>query len=395
LKSIHGEGIIHNDLTPRNIIMSADGPKIIDFGNVMVERDGTGNSSGISPDKVWGTAGYVSPEQLDGGPATRNSDIYALGAVLYFATTRKLPMSDGEPDLREVPLALKPTVRDCLQKQPNRRPSPHQVVENLTYVKGEFLQSEEWGQNHRYSEPGVTKEQMIFQEEPKANRLNKFADSLLTQGFRASSWVRNFRPSLPEIDFRAFLRPVKTAGVSVWHAPAAIRVLIAALVISAVPGYSLLHWVHGWDGVLLVTALIAAVTIILAAEVAETTHDTDDVPTVAFGLGVLGWFLCGLCAFILTLVSLETTWWKRILIGVGISLLVGLLLGVASVTASVAGGGTGSPAIGVGWGMLIAVVATALLYWGAAAGLGVSIGLGSIALLGVSVSVTLLLHPAD
>jgi serine/threonine protein kinase len=411
LRSIHAEGIVHGDLTPKNIIMSdEDGPMIIDFGIASLRRYETDPTSDADRGIVWGTAGYISPEQLNGGKATPASDIYALGAVLFFATTQQLPFpgassnvlndrtrGDEKLNLSAVPLPLKRTVAGCLKRQPGMRPSSRDVVESLVYDRRELLTPYERIQNHGSAQLQPTARELIPPDIQVKSGLASAIDlrePLLALSLRATQLAQKIQASVLAIDFRAVLvrvlRALATACVAVLEAPVPVRVLMAAMVISAAPGYSLLHSVHGWGGILLAAAVLVIVVIALAAEWVERSDSPEEDGRVTFGLAALGWFFSGLCAFILTLISFEATWWKRILLAAGISLLVGFLLG-AVVAISFGAEEIRSAPIGIGWGMLIAVVVTTVLNWGAAAGLGWSIGWGLISLVVVSVFVTLLL----
>jgi serine/threonine-protein kinase len=73
----HDNGVIHRDIKPSNIILDKQGiPKITDLGlSLMVD--------GTQPMGFWGTPSYMSPEQLKGFAATKASDIFSLGFVLY------------------------------------------------------------------------------------------------------------------------------------------------------------------------------------------------------------------------------------------------------------------------------------------------------------------------
>lgn len=96
----HENGIIHRDIKPQNILMDENGNvKVTDFGIAMT----LSATSFTQTNSVLGTVHYLSPEQARGGTATKKSDIYALGIVLYELLTGELPFS-GES---AVSIALK------------------------------------------------------------------------------------------------------------------------------------------------------------------------------------------------------------------------------------------------------------------------------------------------
>ena len=100
ISNAHFNGIIHRDIKPQNILMDADGNlKITDFGIAMA----LSATAHTKTNSVIGTVHYLSPEQARGGMATKKSDIYSLGIVLYELLTGRLPFS-GES---AVAIALK------------------------------------------------------------------------------------------------------------------------------------------------------------------------------------------------------------------------------------------------------------------------------------------------
>jgi len=90
----HARGVLHCDLKPDNILFDAAGePKVSDFG--IARR--IGETGVAAPDGVQGgTRGWMSPEQVRGEALTTASDVFALGALLFWLDKRELPFGDGE-----------------------------------------------------------------------------------------------------------------------------------------------------------------------------------------------------------------------------------------------------------------------------------------------------------
>jgi outer membrane protein assembly factor BamB len=139
LRAIHASGLVHRDLKPGNVLLAADGPRLIDFGIARV-LDGTRLTS---TDGVLGTPSYMSPEQARGSGVDPPSDIFSLGGVVYFAATGQAPFGGGipaallyrivfdEPNLDGLPPQLRSLVAACLDKNPATRPTPAQLATAL------------------------------------------------------------------------------------------------------------------------------------------------------------------------------------------------------------------------------------------------------------------------
>jgi hypothetical protein len=132
LQAIHACGVVHRDLKPPNVLLAADGPRVIDFG-ISRATDGTAlTAAGV----VFGTPGYMSPEQAEGKPAGPASDVFALGCVIGYAATGAGPFGTGtaaavlyrvvhtEAMLDAVPPPLREIISGCLAKDPAARPAP-------------------------------------------------------------------------------------------------------------------------------------------------------------------------------------------------------------------------------------------------------------------------------
>ncbi|MFC9595170.1 MFS transporter [Streptomyces sp. NPDC056944] len=153
LQSVHGAGLIHRDLKPSNVLVTVDGPRVIDFG-IARAMDGLGGDSlHTRTGMLIGSPGFMSPEQVRGRELTPASDVFCLGAVLVYAATGRLlfgatdtglsahlfRIAEEEPDLTGVPDSLVDLVRECLHKDPVRRPTPADVAARTVTDR-----SEEW-----------------------------------------------------------------------------------------------------------------------------------------------------------------------------------------------------------------------------------------------------------
>lgn len=130
LDAIHVAGLVHRDLKPSNIILSPDGPKLIDFGIADVSDATQLTSTG----HVLGTIGWLAPEQVSGDPVSPATDLHAWGLCVLFAATGRPPFGDGpvpvtmakvlndQPEVpSSIPEPLRSRVRQALNKAPSAR----------------------------------------------------------------------------------------------------------------------------------------------------------------------------------------------------------------------------------------------------------------------------------
>lgn len=154
LQSVHGAGLIHRDLKPSNVLVTVDGPRVIDFGIARAMDSLAGDSLHTRTGMLIGSPGFMSPEQVRGLELTPASDVFCLGAVLVYAATGRLlfgatetglnahlfRIAEEEADLTGVPESLVDLVRECLHKDPAQRPTPADVAaRTATDQDGEWL----------------------------------------------------------------------------------------------------------------------------------------------------------------------------------------------------------------------------------------------------------------
>ncbi|MCB9795172.1 MAG: protein kinase [Alphaproteobacteria bacterium] len=147
LAQAHGAGIVHRDITPNNVMVAPEGHALLmDFGLARLDGGRTATGTG-----VLGTAGYAAPEVYDGVRADPRSDLYSLGAALYFAATGHSPfaaptpvatlkrqladdrvsLDQARPDL---PPDLSALIEALLRVDPEQRPAgPSAVLDALTH----------------------------------------------------------------------------------------------------------------------------------------------------------------------------------------------------------------------------------------------------------------------
>lgn len=139
LGAIHAAGLIHRDLKPANVLLSPDGPRVIDFGiartTTSTQLTGTG--------EMIGTPDFMAPEQVADGDVGPSADVFAFGSTLTFAATGVSPFAADQtaatlwrivqlaPELDAVPRFIAGLVGECLAKTAADRPTAQQLAVRL------------------------------------------------------------------------------------------------------------------------------------------------------------------------------------------------------------------------------------------------------------------------
>jgi serine/threonine protein kinase len=168
LATAHDKGVIHRDIKPGNLMLTARGNvKIADFGIALSSQDFAKKLT--STGEFVGTPGYLSPEVCTGNPVDQRSDIFSLGIVLFEVLTGRMPFTDESPlglllevvraeipDVRQLNADVDPQMVEILTrmtaKDPaNRYASCHELAEALSHHP---LLARPWPAHHQGADPG-------------------------------------------------------------------------------------------------------------------------------------------------------------------------------------------------------------------------------------------------
>ncbi|UQI43015.1 serine/threonine protein kinase [Streptomyces sp. HU2014] len=141
LAAVHALGLVHRDVKPSNVLLTLDGPRLIDFG---IARATDATASLTATGASIGSPGYMSPEQILGQEVTGAADVFSLGAVLAYAASGEPPFPGDssaallyrvvhEPPVLGSALTgeLRALVEECLAKAPGERPAPAELAGRL------------------------------------------------------------------------------------------------------------------------------------------------------------------------------------------------------------------------------------------------------------------------
>ncbi|MEV0617291.1 transporter substrate-binding domain-containing protein [Nonomuraea sp. NPDC050404] len=138
LTAIHHASIVHRDFKPDNVLIAADGPRVVDFGIARII-----DSTGTITSRAIGTPAYMAPEQIAGDDIGPFTDVFSWGATIAFAATGQVAFEgksiavvlnrilNHEVDVDMMQEPLRSVVRSALSKSPAERPSADQILLRL------------------------------------------------------------------------------------------------------------------------------------------------------------------------------------------------------------------------------------------------------------------------
>jgi eukaryotic-like serine/threonine-protein kinase len=147
LAAAHAHGIVHRDVKPANVMVTAAGVKLVDFG-----ISATVGDADMAEGQLLGTPAYLAPERLDGGSVRPATDVYALGLLLFLGLAGRLPWEASTatqmlrahryreppplPRVPDLPAEAAELCHRCLAKRPDDRPTAATAAETLGTIAG-------------------------------------------------------------------------------------------------------------------------------------------------------------------------------------------------------------------------------------------------------------------
>jgi len=145
LDALHERSIVHRDVKPSNVLLATDGTAALtDFGLALAADSTRVTDTGV----LLGTPHYLAPELIAGGDATKQTDIYAFGCVLYELIAGRPPFADAVrpselsfahlvepmPEIRGAPADVTLALQSALAKEPGERPTSATALARMLYL---------------------------------------------------------------------------------------------------------------------------------------------------------------------------------------------------------------------------------------------------------------------
>ncbi|WP_460072787.1 serine/threonine-protein kinase [Streptomyces sp. YKOK-I1] len=250
---IHGAGVLHRDLKPSNVLITLDGPRVIDFGIARAVDSSVATRTGA----VIGSPGFMSPEQARGERLGEASDVFGLGALLAYAATGRGPF-DGEDDAPHAVLirvisqpprldgvdgTLRTLMERCMAADPEDRPSPAEIEAEAIRAVGAELPDDGWLPPELTTRLGQEAVRLLALEGPVPTQVDGAAPALHHAPTSTSARVPGPTPATPPAPAYAPVTPVFISPTST-SAPTptgrrTLAPLLAALGVVLVGGIAL------------------------------------------------------------------------------------------------------------------------------------------------------------
>ena len=116
--ALHAQGVVHRDITPKNVVASSDGAHLIDLGIARLYAEGATRDT-----NALGTGGFAAPEQYGFKQTDARSDVYSIGCVLGYLLTGVMPDEDAYHDALADESAVPAHLRAVVERATNMEPS--------------------------------------------------------------------------------------------------------------------------------------------------------------------------------------------------------------------------------------------------------------------------------